>query len=93
MWFVVGIPVYFYAVLSDGTEAGNRAAFFTIGSFMALWIILYGGVQAWAPKLLRADARDRAELVRAARVWVTALIAVPGLLALLAAIAGPPPRG
>ena len=24
VWFVVGIPIYFYAVLSDGTTAGNR---------------------------------------------------------------------
>jgi hypothetical protein len=35
VWFVVGIPIYFYAVLSDGSEAGNRAAFFMIGTFMA----------------------------------------------------------
>lgn len=34
VWFVVGIPVYFYAVLSDGSAAGNRAAFFMIGTFM-----------------------------------------------------------
>jgi hypothetical protein len=32
VWFVVGIPIYFYAVLSDGTPEGNRAAFFMIGS-------------------------------------------------------------
>jgi hypothetical protein len=50
VWFVVGIPIYFYAVLSDGSEAGNRAAFFMIGSFMAVWIILYGAVQAAAPR-------------------------------------------
>lgn len=53
VWFVVGIPIYFYAVLSDGTVAGNRAAFFTIGSFMSGWIILYGAVQASAPKWLK----------------------------------------
>jgi len=47
-------------------------------------------VQAWAPKLLRADTRERAALVRAARGWVTALIAVPGFLALTVAIAGAP---
>ncbi|PIV75381.1 MAG: MFS transporter [Rhodobacteraceae bacterium CG17_big_fil_post_rev_8_21_14_2_50_65_11] len=90
VWFVVGIPVYFYAVLSDGTEAGNRAAFFTVGSFMAIWIILYGGVQAGAPKLLRADTCDRAALVGAAQAWVTALIAVPGLLALITGLVGGP---
>ncbi|WP_127560605.1 organoarsenical effux MFS transporter ArsJ [Nioella ostreopsis] len=90
VWFVVGIPIYFYAVLSDGSEAGNRAAFFTIGSFMALWIILYGGVQAWAPKLLRAAARPGAEITRAARTWAAALIPVPALLAALVALAGSP---
>jgi flagellar biogenesis protein FliO len=36
VWFVVGIPIYFYAVLSDGTVEGNRAAFFMIGTFMAV---------------------------------------------------------
>ena len=30
VWFVVGIPIYFYAVLSDGSAVGNRAAFFMI---------------------------------------------------------------
>jgi len=43
VWFVVGIPIYFYAVLSDGSEASNRTAFFAIGTFMAGWIILYDG--------------------------------------------------
>ncbi|SLN37331.1 Major Facilitator Superfamily protein [Roseivivax jejudonensis] len=83
VWFVVGIPIYFYAVLSDGTEEGTRFAFFVIGTFMAVWTILYGGVQAWAPKLLRADTRPEGELVSAARGWVVALIAIPAILALV----------
>lgn len=90
VWFVVGIPIYFYAVLSDGTEAGNRTAFFLIGSFMALWIILYGAVQASAPKLLRAAHRPASQLVRAARDWVLALVAVPAILATLTWLAGAP---
>lgn len=90
VWFVVGIPIYFYAVLSNGSEAGNRAAFFTIGSFMALWIILYGGVQAWAPNLLRAADRPAGEIVQAARVWVTVLVAIPAILAAITAVAGGP---
>lgn len=81
VWFVVGIPIYFYAVLSDGTEASNRTAFFMIGSFMACWIILYGGVQAGAPRLLRAKDRDLAALICDARRWGAALILVPALLA------------
>ncbi|WP_232796521.1 MFS transporter, partial [Roseovarius salinarum] len=81
VWFVVGIPVYFYAVLSDGTGAGDRAAFFMVGSFMAAWIILYGAVQAAAPRLLRAARRPEAELVAAARGWALALFVVPAALA------------
>jgi hypothetical protein len=90
VWFVVGIPIYFYAVLSDGTEAGNRAAFFTIGSFMALWIILYGAVQAAAPRFLRAKDRPASDMVLAARGWVLALVLVPALLAVLVWLAGDP---
>lgn len=92
VWFVVGIPVYFYAVLSDGTVAGNRAAFFMIGTFMALWIILYGGVQALAPRILRAATRPESALIRAARGWALALVAVPLALTIAALVApGPAP--
>ena len=80
VWFVVGIPIYFYAVLSDGSEAGNRAAFFAIGSFMAVWIILYGAVQAAAPRLLGAAKRPESELVRQARSWAWVLSAIPAVL-------------
>ncbi|WP_418593593.1 organoarsenical effux MFS transporter ArsJ [Ponticoccus sp. (in: a-proteobacteria)] len=90
VWFVVGIPVYFYAVLSDGSEAGNRAAFFTIGSFMAVWTILYGAVQAWAPRALGAASRPEAEIAAAARGWALSLMVVPVLLAALVALAGDP---
>ena len=83
VWFVVGIPIYFYAVLSDGTAEGNRAAFFMIGGFMALWIILYGAVQASAPKLLGAKSQNLDTLIRDARVWGSALVVVPSVLAVL----------
>ncbi len=89
-WFVVGIPIYFYAVLSDGTVDGNRAAFFMIGGFMALWIILYGAVQASAPKLLRASSRDLPMLIGDARAWGAALVVLPALLAVLVWIAPAP---
>jgi len=90
VWFVVGIPIYFYAVLSDGTEAGNRAAFFTIGSFMAVWTILYGGVQAYAPRLLNAAHRPGAELVAEARRWAGMLFVLPAALAATVWLAGDP---
>lgn len=90
VWFVVGIPVYFYAVLSDGTHEGNRLAFFTIGSFMAIWTILYGAVQASAPKALRASTRSEAEIIAAARGWALGLLGVPAVLAGLVWFAGAP---
>ena len=90
VWFVVGIPIYFYAVLSDGTVAGNRVAFFTIGSFMAVWIILYGAVQASAPRLLRADTRGQAVLINEAWTWALGLALLPALLAALVWFAGAP---
>ncbi|WP_439136539.1 organoarsenical effux MFS transporter ArsJ [Roseicyclus sp.] len=88
VWFVVGIPIYFYAVLSDGTVAGNRAAFFTIGGFMAVWIILYGAVQASAPKILRAEARGEAALIGEAWGWALGLALLPAMLAALVWFAG-----
>ena len=90
VWFVVGIPIYFYAVLSDGSEDGNRAAFFTIGTFMAVWTILYGIVQGWAPSILKAASRSPEEILAQARRWVAALAVVPALLATLVLIAAEP---
>jgi len=90
VWFVVGIPIYFYAVLSDGSAAGNRAAFFLIGSFMAVWIILYGAVQAAAPRLLRATSRPADQLIGAARGWAWLLCIVPSLLTAAALVAQGP---
>ena len=83
VWFVVGIPIYFQAVLSDGSAEGNRAAFFVIGTFMAVWIILYGAVQGMAPKILRAESRGESELIRDARRWVQLLIFIPAILAVI----------
>ncbi len=81
VWFVVGIPIYFYAVLSDGTIEGNRMAFFMIGTFMAVWTILYGLVQGSAPRILKATSRSDPEILALARHWVSLLIIVPIFLA------------
>ncbi len=90
VWFVVGIPIYFYAVLSDGTEEGNRAAFFMIGTFMAFWIILYGVIQANAPKILRASDRSEGDLIRTARSWAAMLFCVPAALTLAVLLSSGP---
>jgi len=89
-WFVVGIPIYFYSVLSDGTPAGDRAAFFQVGTFMAVWIIGYGAIQAAAPQILKARDRALAEIVGLARFWVGVLTLIPAALALAAAVGNTP---
>ncbi len=90
VWFVVGIPIYFYAVLSDGTTEGNRTAFFAIGFFMAVWIMLYGAVQANTPRMLRANTRSTVQLMHAASRWAWMLAAVPAALTLAALSANGP---
>ena len=90
VWFVVGIPIYFYSVLSDGTPEGQRAAFFMIGIFMAIWVILYGTVQARAPAILRSATRSEADLAASARFWVGTLFFVPAALTLAAYFASAP---
>ena len=82
VWFVVGIPIYFYAVLSDGSTEGNRNAFFLIGGFMAIWIILYGLVQGNAHKILRAATRGPSTLIQDAARWARILLSVPICLSL-----------
>ncbi|MCP4818225.1 MAG: organoarsenical effux MFS transporter ArsJ [Shimia sp.] len=84
VWFVVGIPVYFNAVLSDGTAEGRREAFFIIGIFMAVWIILYGAVQGNAPRILKAANVATGDIVQKAINWVGYLTLIP--LALTAAV-------
>jgi hypothetical protein len=88
VWFVVGIPVYFYSVLSDGTEAGMRQAFLLVGCFMAVWIVGYGVIQTLAPKILKAEGRSLAETAGLAAGWVAGLSAIPLALAAGAWAAG-----
>lgn len=90
VWFVVGIPVYFQAVLSDGTAEGRREAFFLVGGFMALWIIGYGAVQALAPRILGAKAQSERAVTAKAIFWAGLLVPIPMVLAGAAWIAGAP---
>ncbi|QDA36005.1 organoarsenical effux MFS transporter ArsJ (plasmid) [Paracoccus liaowanqingii] len=93
VWFVVGIPIYFQAVLSDGTPEGRREAFFLVGSFMALWIILYGAVQAAAPRLLGGRQQPEAAITAKAVRWAAYLVPIPLALAAAAWIVPQPTPG
>ncbi|WIV50434.1 organoarsenical effux MFS transporter ArsJ [Marivivens sp. LCG002] len=81
VWFVVGIPVFFYSVLSDGTPDSKRAAFFMIGAFMAVWTVLYGIVQANAPRLLGGKEAPLPALVQKLSQFTAGLIVIPVILA------------
>ena len=71
VWFVVGVPVFLY---SQGWN------FTMVGTFMALWTIGYGMVQAWAPRLVRRSASGLSHEVPAARWWSFLLALVPTAL-------------
>ncbi len=45
VWFVVGLPVYLTSVLGW--------SFWEVGSFLAVWVIGYGAVQAAAPRFVK----------------------------------------
>lgn len=87
VWFVVGLPVFLYAVLGW--------SFTQVGTFMAAWVIGYGMVQAAAPRLLgtrgdRAQAHARAPGGRTARAWALALALVPMGIATALQLGWPP---
>lgn len=74
VWFVVGLPVFLYEVLGW--------SFTEVGSFLALWVIGYGFVQASAPRLMRRSHHGRGPGAGAARFWVFILALFPAGIAI-----------
>ncbi len=74
VWFVIALPVY----LSSNSGWSHSA----IGSFMAVWVIAYGLVQASAPKLLRKQGSGEGPNAQSAFRWVAVLSVIPALIAL-----------
>lgn len=68
VWFVVGLPVFLYA---------NGWTFASVGAFLAVWTILYGGVQAAAPWLTGRSPDGLTREVRDARLWGFVLLLTP----------------
>jgi MFS family permease len=74
VWFVVGLPVYLRTVLGW--------SFWEVGTFMAVWVIGYGIVQASAPRLIRRRAEGHGEPDgRTAARLAFALAAFPAAIA------------
>ncbi len=75
VWFVVGLPVYLRTVLGW--------TFWQVGTFMAIWVIGYGIVQASAPRLVRRrSAEHGAPDGRTAARLAFVLAAFPAVIAI-----------
>ena len=73
VWFVVALPVYL------ASELDWR--FHQVGSFLALWIIFYGAIQAYAPKLFQITTYQVG--VNFAYIWSIYLVILMSLLSVL----------
>jgi len=73
VWFVVGLPVFLYV---------NGWTFLEVGAFLAAWTIVYGIVQAVAPRLVTRSPDGLSREVPGARLWALLLAAIPIALAL-----------
>ena len=65
VWFVVALPVYL-------SETYGWSAW-TIGTLIASWVIVYGGIQSIAPRLTKSKTPDG----RSATLWAAALTLTP----------------
>lgn len=72
-WLVVGLPIFLYSILSDGSIESNHKAFFVIGTFMAGWTVFYGFVQSITPKLVLNNNSTRKQI----EFWANALAVIP----------------
>jgi predicted MFS family arabinose efflux permease len=73
IWFVVGLPVFLASV-----TGWNHIE---VGSFLALWVIGYGFVQAAAPTLLRKSHHSHGPQGSSARNWALLLAVFPAGIA------------
>ncbi len=74
VWFVVSVPIFL--------ASGLGWSFTQVGSFMALWVIAYGGVQGLSPVLLSRATAGRAPGPGVAAALGLALAGVTALIPL-----------
>jgi len=80
VWFVVGVPVFLYS---------TGWTFTMVGTFLAVWTIGYGAVQAAAPSVIRRSDDGLSFEVPAAKIWSFMLAIVPCGLSVLAFLEAP----
>jgi predicted MFS family arabinose efflux permease len=77
VWFVVGLPVFLYAY---------GWSFIQVGTFLALWTIAYGFIQAIAPRFVRRSPDGLTTEVPAARLWSLLVALIPLVLAIVLSV-------
>jgi len=78
IWFVVALPVF----LDEQLHWSYKG----IGGFLALWVIGYGIVQSFAPRLLRRRGGVAFDEIHAARRWSFVLGVVSAAIAVMVAL-------
>ncbi len=73
LWFVIALPLYLANVFGWDHSA--------VGGFLACWVIGYGIVQGFAPKITKRKANEVPD-GRAAMSWALLLSAITGVIAL-----------
>ena len=67
VWFVVALPVFLQSQL--------QWSYSQVGTMMAAWVIIYGAIQAMAPRITGADVSARHALI-----WCLLLLPLPLLI-------------
>lgn len=77
IWFVVAVPVFLSTELGWSHQG--------VGGFLAAWVIGYGIVQSFAPRVIRTYQPKSVSEVAASRLWALLLGIVTATLALVSA--------
>ena len=77
IWFVVALPVF----LADKLGWSHQG----VGGFLAAWVIGYGVVQSFAPRILSRSGRTIDE-ISATQHWALTLAVVTGVIAVFVAL-------
>ena len=80
IWFVVAVPVFLSTELNWSHQG--------VGGFLAAWVIGYGIIQSFAPRIIRTYQPRSVSEVDASRLWALLLGIVTALLAIVSAIEG-----
>ncbi|ASU23811.1 MFS transporter [Vibrio qinghaiensis] len=72
VWFVIALPIYLGSVFGWDHSA--------VGGFLALWVIGYGVIQGFAPKIT-GSASDQVPDGRSALGWAALLALITGFIA------------